>query len=312
MHGRLSDARFAVVVAIAIAFFSTGIVAGAAGASLIIGSQANNAGTASTQLLTNSDVVAFKLLQLGPSTALMGYATSVAGTTRGVYGRVDSPNGDGVQARNAAVTPGTGAALHAFGGQNPGAMIESDGTVPLVLTGPGGMAPMTVSSAIKVANLNADALDGLDSTQLARNDQQQHYSCMGSDMAPLGSDATYVDNLGERWLTAGADFATCAVHLPDDATVTGFMGDVGDSSTSYETICGLYAFTPNVDPVQVAVTPSSGVGATPGYASLAASSITNGVIDNGQYAYSAFCLLDGGAGSDISVLKVTVTYVGAP
>jgi hypothetical protein len=91
----------------------------AAGTPLIIGSQANDAGAADTQLLTNSNVIAFKLLQNGPGTGLMGYATPGVGGTRGVYGRSDSPDGDGVQARNAGAA-GTGAGMRAFGGNNSG------------------------------------------------------------------------------------------------------------------------------------------------------------------------------------------------
>jgi hypothetical protein len=96
----------------------------AAGSALIVGSEANDAGTANTQLLTNSNVVAFKLLQNGPGTALMGYATPGSGGTRGVYGRTDSPDGDGVQARNAGPA-GSGAGMHAFGGNNPGVIAET-------------------------------------------------------------------------------------------------------------------------------------------------------------------------------------------
>ena len=92
----------------------------AAGAPLIVGSESNNAGTATTQLLTTSSVAAFKLLQQGPGTALMGYATPGSGTGRGVYGRTDSPDGAGVQARNAANATGVGAAVQAIGGFNHG------------------------------------------------------------------------------------------------------------------------------------------------------------------------------------------------
>ena len=97
----------------------------AAGSPLIIGSEANNAGTSNTQLIANSNVVTFKLYQQGPGTALMGYATPSSGGTRGVYGRVDSPNGDGVQARNAGAA-GTGAAVRAFGGNNDGVVATTD------------------------------------------------------------------------------------------------------------------------------------------------------------------------------------------
>jgi hypothetical protein len=91
----------------------------AAGDSLIIGSSTNNAGTSNTILTTTSTVVAFELLQNGAGTALMGYVTPTSGTTRGVYGRTDSPNGDGVQARNAGAG-GSGSAIRAYGGNNAG------------------------------------------------------------------------------------------------------------------------------------------------------------------------------------------------
>jgi hypothetical protein len=98
----------------------------AAGSSLIIGSTANDAGTSNTLLKTNSTVVAFELLQNGAGTALMGYVTPSTGTTRGVYGRSDSPNGDGVQARNGGAA-GTGAAVRAIGGNNAGVDASSAG-----------------------------------------------------------------------------------------------------------------------------------------------------------------------------------------
>jgi hypothetical protein len=101
-------------------------VSAAAGDALIIGSTTNNAGTSNTILSTSSTVVAFQLLQNGQGTALMGHVTPSSGTTRGVYGRTDSPNGDGVQARNAGAT-GSGAAVRAFGGNNIGVVATSSG-----------------------------------------------------------------------------------------------------------------------------------------------------------------------------------------
>ncbi|HTI30052.1 MAG TPA: hypothetical protein VL687_06815 [Methylomirabilota bacterium] len=98
---------------------------GAAGDPLLIGSALNNAGTQNTVLTTSSTVVAFELLQNGAGTALMGYVTPATGTTRGVYGRSDSPNGDGVQARNAGAG-GSGAAIRAFGGNNTGVDASSE------------------------------------------------------------------------------------------------------------------------------------------------------------------------------------------
>jgi hypothetical protein len=102
---------------------------GAAGSPLIVGSETNNAGTSDTQLIANSNVVTFKLYQQGPGTALMGYTTTASGLTRGVYGRVDSPNGDGIQGRNGAPSTGTGAAIRAYGGNNVGVRATSDTAV---------------------------------------------------------------------------------------------------------------------------------------------------------------------------------------
>jgi hypothetical protein len=106
----------------------------AAGSTLVIGSEANNAGSANTQLLTNSSVVAFKLLQQGPGTALMGYATPASGATRGVYGRTDSPNGFGVQGRNAGAA-GSGAAVQAIGGNNIGVDASTDNNTRYAVKG---------------------------------------------------------------------------------------------------------------------------------------------------------------------------------
>ena len=110
---------------IAAALGRAGPAQAAAGDPLVLGSQTNNAGTADTQLLTNSAVIAFKLLQNGPGTALMGYATPASGATRGVYGRTDSSAGFGVQARNAGAA-GAGAAIQAFGVNNTGIDATSD------------------------------------------------------------------------------------------------------------------------------------------------------------------------------------------
>jgi hypothetical protein len=106
----------------------------AAGDNLVLGSQTNNAGTSDTQLIANSSVIAFKLLQNGPGTALMGHATQTTGATRGVYGRSDSPSGFGVQARNAGAGS-TGAAMQAIGGNNAGIRAESTTNVGVHATG---------------------------------------------------------------------------------------------------------------------------------------------------------------------------------
>jgi hypothetical protein len=134
----LVRARFAVIVAAGLGLLISGVAAGAAGSALIIGSESNNAGTSNTSLATNSTVVAFRLLQNGAGgTALMGYVTPTNGPARGVYGRVDSADGAGVVARNAATTSGSGAAIQAFGINNVGIDVTSDGNSAIVADGVG-------------------------------------------------------------------------------------------------------------------------------------------------------------------------------
>ena len=139
----LAGALGGLAAAVAGSLGRPGPAAAAAGGTMIIGSEANNAGSANTQLLTNSSVVAFKLLQNGPGTALMGYVTPATGATRGVYGRSDSPNGYGIQARNGGVE-GTGAAVQAIGVNNDGIDASTDNAsryaVKAVNNGAGGLA----------------------------------------------------------------------------------------------------------------------------------------------------------------------------
>ncbi len=125
----------------------------AAGQALIIGSEANDAGTQNTQLITNSPVIAFKLLQNGPGSALMGYVTPASGATRGVYGRSDSPDGNGVQARNGAAYHGAGAALAAIGNYNHGLDASATGT--------SGVAVRAVQSSLSTSAGAAPAVQGL-------------------------------------------------------------------------------------------------------------------------------------------------------
>jgi hypothetical protein len=112
----------------------------AAGSSLIMGSETNTAGTGNTQLAARSDYVGLKVLQYSPSTALMGYVSSTVANAdaRGVYGRTNSPNSDGVQGRNAGAA-GTGAGVRAFGGNNPG-LIATSTSADSTATGVSGTA----------------------------------------------------------------------------------------------------------------------------------------------------------------------------
>ncbi len=92
-------------------------VSAAPGDSIILGSETNNGGSELTQVLSSSGDTSFRIVN-SVGTALMGHVQATSGTGRGVYGRTDTPNGDGVQARNGATTNGSGAAIRAFGDKN--------------------------------------------------------------------------------------------------------------------------------------------------------------------------------------------------
>ena len=104
----LSTVRFAVLVGLVLALFTSGMVVGAAGAPLILG-QLNSGSGQLTTLKSGGSQTAFQV-----------------------------------------VNPGNGRALD----------VSAANAVPLRIVAPSGTAPMTVNSSRRVANLNADKLDG--------------------------------------------------------------------------------------------------------------------------------------------------------
>ena len=303
----LSRAQLAAILAVLLVVFSSGIVAGAVGSPLILGSQTNNAGTADTQLITNSSVIAFKLLQNGPGTGLMGHATAISGTTRGVYGRTDSPNGDGVQGRNAGPA-GTGAAIRGFGGENAGAVLSSDADYPLQLTGPTNIPPMTVNSETRVDNLNADLLDGKDWSAFDLDGPHiSYYTCAGAAMFPVSGPGTYGTEFGRHATVSGNTFV-CPVLLPENATINQLRGRIHDTSATEEvSSCTLsYINLTAATTTVVATTPGSGVEWASGNRSVEDISFTNEA-NNANIAYWAGCTI-AGTGSDVSIVAVQVGY----
>lgn len=160
----------------------------------------------------------------------------------------------------------------------------------------------------KTPVVNADKLDGLTSSQFARTDQTQHFNCSGSDMSP----STGGGGPGNAWYAgSGSLDITCAVHLPDGATVTSFSALVTDSSASYQNICYLFRIDTVGTPGYLS-TLTSGFAAAPGRTTLVDNTIDFPVIDNVAYTYTADCTLYGGAQEAITVHRVTMTYTGAP
>jgi hypothetical protein len=118
----------------------------AAGSALIIGALDNNAGSSDTQLRASSSVVAFKVVQNGSGAALMGFAPAASGSTRGVYGRTDSPDGTGVEARNNAAA-GNGVALRAAGGNNTGLLATTGNNTRAAIRGVHGSGGVAVDGS---------------------------------------------------------------------------------------------------------------------------------------------------------------------
>jgi hypothetical protein len=73
----LRNARFATLMAVALALVLTGVVAGAAGQALVLGI-ANYAGSSSTSLTTNSTGPAFRVIQNGSGKALRAESSQAA------------------------------------------------------------------------------------------------------------------------------------------------------------------------------------------------------------------------------------------
>jgi hypothetical protein len=218
---------------IAVALGRPAPASAAAGSNLIIGSQTNNSGTSDTQLIANSGVIAFKLLQQGQGTALMGHATATTGGTRGVYGRSDSPNGFGIQARNAGAQ-GIGAAIQAFGGNNIGvdaradhsaspalrAWHSGDGNAIYATTGVGGIAIEATSPSIAIEGSSV-AGTGV-------------YGATNSGYAVYGEAADGDGVLGESTSGAGVYGSALGGNVGVlGETVAGGIGVWGYSSSGY-------------------------------------------------------------------------------
>jgi len=166
MSRTLSTARFAAVLAVAAIIFGAGLVSGAAGDPLILGSTTNNSGGSATLVSSNVNGNAFAIAQTGAGVNANGIRGDASTGTGGVF--TSSSNNalfataaSGNRFAMVAVSnggAGTGGALFADGNANPAIDIQTDGSVP----------PMTVSSTGLVTNLNSDLVDGLQANMLTR------------------------------------------------------------------------------------------------------------------------------------------------
>ena len=227
MRRTWSNARFATVLAVAIVVFTSGIVAGANGAALILGSSTNSA-TLTTKLNANVNGNAFAVAQTNAGASANGirgdantgtggvftsssnhalFATAASGNR---YAMVATSNGGA----------GTGGGLLAIGNANPGVTVDVDSnSVP----------PLEVNSTGHVANLNADLLDGWDVTSLNRVAYASDDATVDGDVASTGRITATITAPGRGWIIVsgsayvynetlnGADAGLCWLEVNNSA-----------------------------------------------------------------------------------------------
>ena len=130
----ITTARFATILAVAAALFSAGLVSGAAGDPLILGSLLNNSGASGTKVTSSVNGNAFAVSQNGVGASANGLRGDANTGTGGVF--TSSSNNalfataaSGNRFAMAAVSnggAGTGGALFADGNANPAIVAQSD------------------------------------------------------------------------------------------------------------------------------------------------------------------------------------------
>ena len=163
----------------------------------------------------------------------------------------------------------------------------------------------------KTPVVNATKVDGLDSTQFSRIDVANpgQVTCAGSSMLPLDSVYTYGTSFNSLFSTTGSEaHFRCQLHLPDGATIVLFAAAVSDQSDTEQAQCALRRHARlGITSGTVASAPASTLAFDGGNVILAAPSITDPVVDNGAYVYTALCSIEG-SGNDISLIATTVQY----
>ena len=153
--------RMPTAIAAALALLVTGIATGAAGSFLVLG-QGNDSGTSQTVLQNAGLGAAFTLKTTNVSTGatgIFGWSSQTgSNATRGVYGSANGANSYGVYGKNSGAA-GTGAAMYADGGNNPGLVVN---------VASNSVDPIKVNSTGLVDNLNSDMVDYYQANSLSR------------------------------------------------------------------------------------------------------------------------------------------------
>jgi hypothetical protein len=144
MSRTLSTARFSAVLAMAAIIFGAGLVSGAAGDPLILGSTTNNSGTAGTKITSNNNGNGFAVSQNGVGASANGLRGDANTGTGGVFtsvsnnalfATVSSANRFGAVVRNTGASTDVGGALLALGGVNNAIVAETEETAAIVGVG---------------------------------------------------------------------------------------------------------------------------------------------------------------------------------
>jgi FlaG/FlaF family flagellin (archaellin) len=111
---------------------------------------------------------------------------------------------------------------------------NASGSTALALNVANGKPPLSVNSSTKVANLNADKLDGLRSTAFAQPTRvTRSVSCAGSGFNPMSSTYVYKTIGGERSVLSGPTTTLqCPISLPDRALITAVSFAVSDEDAN--------------------------------------------------------------------------------
>ncbi|MGH6691741.1 MAG: hypothetical protein ACREF4_13805, partial [Gammaproteobacteria bacterium] len=144
----------------------------------------------------------------------------------------------------------------------------------------------------KTPVVNADALDGMDSTDLLADAVHPvTYRCNAWDMVPSENIAYFLSE-GQFAVSSAAALGS-ALHLPAGASILGARWRVlDDSARAQWQVCGLSALDASGQETQILVTGAgTGVAPTPGVVTLSDGSVLAGwqTVDNGAYAYAAGC-----------------------
>lgn len=264
----MSTARFASLVAVAIVLFTSGLVAGAVGDPLVLGSLTNSSGSAGTKVSSSVNGNAFAVAQSGVGASANGIRGDANTGTGGVF---TSTSNNALFATAASGNrfamvatsnggAGTGGGLLAIGNANPGVTIDVDSN---------SIPPLEVNSTAAVANLNSDLVDGWHANSLNRVAYANDNVVVDGDVASTGRLTTTITAPARGWLiingsayifnesTSGSDDARCAIEVNDveqtgsrrwvDTDFTGAAGGLTDEtvcvSTVGYTVCSSTTYT---------------------------------------------------------------------